>query len=167
MLLRLFLLIAILPALELYLLLQVGAALGATPTLLLILATGLLGATLARREGLGVLQQLQRDLARGLPPGDRLVEGLLVLVGGLLLLTPGILTDAIGMLLMIGPVRRALAPRIAVALASRVHLQAVGPGVRPDAGGAFGSARDVPPHRPRAAERRPDHPFANPFDDLP
>lgn len=169
MLLRLFLLLAIVPAVELYLLLQVGSVLGAAPTLLLILLTGAFGASLARREGLGVLQQLQGDLARGLPPADRLVEGLLVLVGGLLLLTPGILSDAAGLLLLIGPVRRALAPRLAVALASRVHFQAVGPGAGHDPGphGGFGAAHDPPPRRQRVADRRPEHPFANPFDDLP
>lgn len=175
MFLRLFLLIAIVPALELYLLMKLGGAIGAGPTLLLILLTGVVGASLARREGLSVLQQLQQDLARGLPPAHRLIEGLLVFAGGLLLLAPGIVTDFVGLLLVFGPTRRLLAPRVSEALAARVQVQAFGAG--PSAGDPFGgAARREPfqgafgptgePPRP-PPERRREHPFADPFDDLP
>ena len=109
---RLLLLFTLVPALELYLLIQLGQWIGAWQTVLIILVTGSLGAFLAKREGLGVLRQLQADAATGIPPADRLVEGLLVLVGGALLITPGVVTDAAGFVLIMPWSRRWLAPRI-------------------------------------------------------
>ena len=85
--LRLFLLFTLVPAFELWLLLQIGARLGATQTFLLIVVTGTVGAWLAKREGLGVLQTLTSELHQGVPPGSRLMEGAMVVVGGLLLST--------------------------------------------------------------------------------
>ena len=90
---RLFLLFTVVPALEFYLLIQVGQVLGAGATVTLILLTGLLGAAMARSQGVAVLQRLQSEAAKGFPSGDRIVEALLILVGGVLLVTPGILTD--------------------------------------------------------------------------
>lgn len=109
---KLFLLFTVVPAVELFLLLQIGALLGPTPTFLMLLASGILGAWLAKREGAGVLRQLQVDLAQGLPPASRLVEGALVIAGSLLLITPGVLTDFAGILVLVPPVRRWLAPRV-------------------------------------------------------
>ena len=75
MLLRLLLLMTVVPAIELYLLMQLADLMGIFETVFLILITGSVGATLAKREGLGVLNQLRADLKKGLPPADRLVEG--------------------------------------------------------------------------------------------
>jgi UPF0716 family protein affecting phage T7 exclusion len=100
---RLLLVMTLIPAIEMLLLLELAERLGAVETVVLILLTGSLGASLAKREGLGVLRQLQQDAARGIPPADRLVEGVLVLIGGVLLITPGVLTDALGVALLIGP----------------------------------------------------------------
>ncbi len=134
MLLRLILLFTVVPAVELFLLLQLGAWLGPTTTFLLILLTGLLGAFLAKREGLGVLRDLQGELNSGLPPGDRLMEGVLVVVGGLLLITPGVFTDLTGFLLIAPPTRRYIAPRALKAITSRLDIQAISPGPQPSAG---------------------------------
>lgn len=109
---KLFLLFTVVPAVELFLLLQIGALLGPTPTFLMLLGSGILGAWLAKREGMGVLRQLQDDLGKGLPPASRLVEGALVITGSLLLITPGVLTDFAGILVLLPPVRRWLAPRV-------------------------------------------------------
>ncbi len=109
---KLFLLFTVVPAIELFLLLQMGSFLGPMPTFLFVLGTGILGAWLAKREGFAVLRQLQQDLGKGLPPATRLVEGALVLAGGMLLITPGVLTDLTGILLLMPPVRRSLAPRL-------------------------------------------------------
>lgn len=171
MLLRLILLFTIVPAVELFLLLQLGAWLGPTTTFLIILLTGLLGATLAKREGLGVLQELKGELAKGLPPGSRVMEGVLVLVGGLLLITPGVFTDIAGLLLIAPPSRRYLAPRVLKAITSRLDIQTFAP---PGFGAGFGGTqpgRGAGP-RPEGGDRlrKPDpieHPFSNPFDDLP
>ena len=100
----------IIPAVEIYLLVKVGQGLGAVPTVGIILLTGVLGAAMAKREGLAVLRQLKQDLQRGLPPASRLVEGAMVLVGGLLLITPGVLTDLTGIALILPWTRRWLAP---------------------------------------------------------
>jgi UPF0716 protein FxsA len=108
---RLLLLFTVLPALELYLLLKIGAVIGAFDTLLLIFVTGVLGATMARREGFAVLAQLSAEAEQGFPSGTRVVEGLLILAGGLLLLTPGVVTDFLGFSLILPFSRRPLAER--------------------------------------------------------
>lgn len=149
---RLLLLFTVVPAVELFLLLQLGAALGPLTTFLIILLTGLLGASLAKREGLGLLLQLQRELERGLPPGTRLMEGALVVAGGLLLITPGVFTDLAGFLLIFPWSRRRIAPRALSALTSRFDVSTLGPP---------GDGEPTPRYR----EQEP-HPFANPFDDL-
>lgn len=109
---RLLLLFTVVPAVELYLLIRLGQWLGAFETVLIILVTGSVGAFLAKREGLGVIKQLQQDTMQGLPPGDRIVEGLMVLVGGALLITPGVMTDLAGFLLIMPWPRQWMAPRI-------------------------------------------------------
>lgn len=126
---RLLLLFTVTPAVELYLLILLGGWMGAAETVLLIVITGIVGATLARREGFSVLGQINREARAGFPTGDRLVEGLMVLVGGLLLLTPGILTDLFGFSLILPPTRRFAAPHIKRALLARVKVQglSVGP----------------------------------------
>lgn len=100
------LLFVIVPLVELYLLLAVGSLVGFWPTVLLVLVTGMLGASLARREGFRVLRRWQEALARGEMPEEGVLGGLLVLVGGVLLITPGVLTDAVGLLLLLPPSRR-------------------------------------------------------------
>lgn len=153
---RLLLLFTVVPAVELYLLLRIGQWLGAGTTVLLILATGSLGAFLAKREGLGVLRRLQAEAMTGLPPGDRIVEGVLVLVGGVLLITPGVLTDLAGFLLIAPWSRRRLAPRVKeravrwlasphTGFGSRVHVGDPPPPPRRPAGFQHPVAEPDPP----------------------
>lgn len=101
----LFLLIGV-PLVETYLLMQIGGALGFWNTLWLVILTGVLGLVLARLEGLRVWRDWQHALAEGRMPADGVLSGLLLLVGGLLLIFPGVLTDAVGVLLLIPPTRR-------------------------------------------------------------
>lgn len=110
---RLLLLFIALPAVELALLLEIGQRIGTLETLFLIVATGVLGATLARRQGLRVLARVQERLAQGEMPADSLVDGLLILVASALLVTPGVITDAVGFLCLV-PRFRALVKRIVV-----------------------------------------------------
>ncbi len=147
--LKLLLLFTVVPAVELYLLLQLGAWLGPGPTFLLVLLTGTAGAWLAKREGLGVLRTLLDELHQGIPPGTRLMEGVLLVVGGLLLVTPGVFTDLVGFALIAPPTRRALAPRVLAWLVRRFEIE-----------GEIGTIR----HRAPGPEPTP---FSNPFDDLP
>jgi UPF0716 protein FxsA len=109
---RLALLFVVIPLLELAVLIQVGQVVGLPATILLVLATGVAGAALARREGLRTLTALQGELARGALPGQSLLDGLAILVGGAFLLTPGILTDVAGFLLLLPPTRRWVQRRV-------------------------------------------------------
>lgn len=93
------------PLVELGLLIKVGQHFGAVNTILLVILTGVAGAWLAKYQGLRVLWEIRSLLSRGVMPGYKLVEGLLVLLGGLLLLTPGFVTDVLGLLCLV-PVSR-------------------------------------------------------------
>lgn len=107
---KLGLLFTVVPLVETWLLIEVGQVIGPLPTVLLLLLDGVLGAWLAKREGAGILRQLMADLGKGLPPAVHLVEGALVLVGAVLLVTPGLVTDVAGFALLLPPIRRRLAP---------------------------------------------------------
>ena len=98
---RLFLLFAIVPLIELYFLIRIGEAVGALNTVLFVIATALLGAYLARLEGLRTLRQIQLNLSQGILPAEQLVDGLLIFAGGVLLVTPGVLTDFVALLFLI------------------------------------------------------------------
>ena len=103
------LLFLLVPLAEIYFLIVVGGVIGAFPTVALVVLTAVLGAALARHQGLATLQRLQAAMARGEPPAIEMLEGALLLVGALLLLTPGFFTDALGFACLIPPTRRALA----------------------------------------------------------
>ena len=105
---RLLTLFVLLPLIELALLIQVGRWIGLFWTLALVVATGFLGATLARRQGLRAWRAIQAEMHAGRVPGAALVDGLLVLIGGIVLLTPGILTDLVGFSLLVPVTRNAL-----------------------------------------------------------
>jgi UPF0716 protein FxsA len=105
----LFLLFLAFPLLEIYCLILVGRWIGALPTVLLVIMTAALGAALARHQGLATVQRLQATLARGEPPAVELFEGVIVLVGALLLLLPGFLSDLAGLFCLVPATRRMLA----------------------------------------------------------
>ena len=93
---RLLLLFTLVPIVELAVLIEIGQHLGMLPTVTLVLATGALGAALARREGIQAFPRLRDIIGQGSFPGEAILDGVLILGGGLLLLTPGILTDLLG-----------------------------------------------------------------------
>ena len=103
---RLILLFVGVPLLELVLLLQVGALIGLWPTVALVVTTGVLGASLARQQGIRAFLAVQQELAHGQIPQQSIMDGLAILVGGALLLTPGILTDIFGFSLLFPTSRR-------------------------------------------------------------
>jgi UPF0716 protein FxsA len=110
--LRLLLLFTILPVLELALLIKIGRAIDVGPTLGLVIVTGVVGAALAKHQGLRALRRIQEDLAQGRMPTTELVNGLMILVAGAVLITPGIITDAFGFALLIPPIRAVLRRRV-------------------------------------------------------
>lgn len=94
----LFILFVLVPAVELYVLIQIGQVIGALNTFILILATGFAGSWLAKSQGLAVWRALNDRFSRGEIPGRELMDGAIILVCGALLLTPGVITDVIGLL---------------------------------------------------------------------
>jgi UPF0716 protein FxsA len=114
------LLFVVVPLAELYVIIQVGQAIGALPTIALLLADSLLGAWLARSQGRAVWRRFQQALAAGRVPAREVLDGALVIAGGALLLAPGFITDVVGALLLIPP-SRALARR-GIARAARGRL---------------------------------------------
>ncbi|MFL2945624.1 MAG: FxsA family protein, partial [Parvibaculales bacterium] len=94
------LILIIVPIIEITLFVQIGGAIGLGWTLLVILATAMLGARAIRRQGIDALARAQAQMATGKPPVGEIVHGVLILMAGILLLTPGFLTDALGFLLL-------------------------------------------------------------------
>jgi len=123
MFLRLLLLFTIVPLLELFILIKLGGVIGVGPTVAIVIGTGMLGAWLARHQGLGVLRRVGAELDQGRLPAEALLDGLLILIAGALLLTPGLITDALGFTLLAPPGRK-----IARRLAKNAFLRRAGKG---------------------------------------
>ena len=101
MLIRLFLLFTIVPIIEIYLIIKTGQVIGPLPTVLLLLAISFAGSWLVRAQGFQTMRNIQSELASGRLPAAQLMDGAMVLVGGVLLLTPGFFTDIIALFLLI------------------------------------------------------------------
>jgi UPF0716 protein FxsA len=95
----------VVPLVELFVLIQVGQVIGVWNTIGLLIVMSILGGWLMKREGLGVIRRIRASLDAGRVPGTELVDGFLILLGGALMLTPGFVSDALGMLLLVPPVR--------------------------------------------------------------
>ena len=108
MLLKLFLAFTIIPIIEIYLLIEIGSMFGALTAVALVILTGFLGAFLARMQGLQSLYRIQESLREGRMPSGELLDALLIGIAGLVLLTPGFLTDSAGFLLLIPATRNAI-----------------------------------------------------------
>ncbi|HEX2167444.1 MAG TPA: FxsA family protein [Longimicrobiales bacterium] len=151
---RLALLFITIPIAELALLVWLGSLLGFWPTMALVVVTGVAGAMLARAAGVKVVQQIRAEIAAGRMPVDHMIDGLLVLIGGVLLLTPGILSDLTGIALLIPGTRslitRFVQGRMQKLVASR-RIQMVGFDGRRVDGHPFGGR----PPESRPSEGRP------------
>jgi UPF0716 protein FxsA len=108
MLLKLFLAFTIIPVVEIYLLIEIGSAFGVFTSIALVVFTGFLGAYLARIQGLQTLFRIQESMREGRLPSGELLDALLIGVAGLVLLTPGFLTDTVGFVLLIPSTRNAI-----------------------------------------------------------
>jgi len=98
---KLLLLFIIVPVVELYVLIEIGRKIGTLPTVGIIILTGILGAYLVKSQGFLILRKIQNDLNEGILPGDSLIQGAIILAGGILLITPGFITDTIGFVFLI------------------------------------------------------------------
>ena len=101
----LLLLFTLLPMTELVLLIKIGRHIGLLNAILIVIATGVFGASLARWQGLTVIREVQNQLSVGIMPKEEILDGIIILAGGLLLLTPGLITDFIGLVAII-PITR-------------------------------------------------------------
>ncbi|MFC2058825.1 FxsA family protein [Chloroflexota bacterium] len=106
---KLILLFVITPLAELAILVYVGTLIGVFYTILIVVATGIIGALVARNQGLMTISRIRSSIEQGIMPSDHLFEGVLILVGALFLLTPGIITDILGFILLIPHTRRPVA----------------------------------------------------------
>jgi UPF0716 protein FxsA len=136
----LFVILLVVPVLELYVIVEVAGSLGVVPTLALLIAVSLFGTWLVWRQGAGVVRRARESFGRGDLPTDEALNGLLILTAGILLLTPGFVTDAVGLLLLIPPtralVRMFAGPRILVLL--KLPFAAAGTAARARASRATG-----------------------------
>ena len=144
----LFLVFVVLPLAELYVIIQVGGAIGIWWTLLLLLADSILGAALLRSQGRTVWRRFNTALAEGRMPHREVVDGALVLLGGAFLITPGFITDVFGILLLLPPTR-ALGRRLIMSRIGRQVTVRVSGGGRPPDFDVEGTATeyDRPPGR--------------------
>jgi UPF0716 protein FxsA len=111
------------PIVELAVIIQVGQAIGVVETLLLMVVVSVAGAWLVKREGIGVWRRAQRQLDTGVMPGRELVDGVLIMVAGALLLLPGFVSDCLGILLLLPPVRAVVRGLVIRRLRTRVVAQ--------------------------------------------
>lgn len=113
-------LIILIPIAELAVLFAIGGRLGALNTVCILLLAGVLGTTLLRYEGWHVWRRINAEMAAGHIPANALIDGFLVLVAGVLLILPGLLTDVLGLSLMIRPVRRLAAKWLRFRMQTRI-----------------------------------------------
>jgi UPF0716 protein FxsA len=107
----LFLIFAVIPLIELGILIKIGTVIGTLNTITLVILTAAIGAYMVRMEGIGVLSRIQQNMQEGQFPAEELINGAMVLAAGALLLTPGVCTDVIGFLMVI-PVSRNVIKRL-------------------------------------------------------
>ncbi|PAE41896.1 FxsA family protein [Bacillus sp. 7884-1] len=115
------LLIIVIPAIDIGVLLLSGKTIGFLPTIAFIILTGVVGAYLAKREGLQTIKRVQEQLSYGQIPGESLLDGICILIGATLLLTPGFITDLFGFLLLFPPSRKPFKFLMIKALRKRIE----------------------------------------------
>lgn len=135
---KLFILFAVMPIIEIALLIHVGEIIGGWNTIGFVLLTAFVGAYLVKREGISTLTQAQQKMQQGIAPGDEMAQGLLLVIAGVLLVTPGFVTDAIGLLFTLPPTRKLIAKSL---MAKMVNSQSVHASFTSTQGFHAGSAR--------------------------
>jgi len=110
------------PFAEIYVLLQVGHAIGVLNTLALLILVSMVGAWLAKQAGLSVLRRMQAAMNAGRVPGAELVDGFIVLLAGALMITPGFLTDIVAILLLLPPIRAGVRRALRRSFARRIEI---------------------------------------------
>jgi UPF0716 protein FxsA len=139
-------LFVIVPLVELYVIIQVGQAIGALPTIAILLADSILGAMLWRSQGRAAWRRFNAAIAEARVPGREVLDGVLVVFGGALLLTPGFVTDVLGVLLLLPPTRALMRRVLERRVAGRLRVAGPPRRSRPPSGwDVDGTATDVDP----------------------
>jgi UPF0716 protein FxsA len=164
----LFLAFTLLPLIDLYFVIRIGRVVGAPSTLLFVIAMGILGAVLAKTQGRKVLRAWQEALSAGRVPEEGVLGGVLVLAGALLLITPGVISDVVGLLCLLPPTRRAIAGMLSRYLANQVargqaSVQSYGFEWPPRPPSTSPSMPPRAPFNPRQASRPPRSAEGRPF----
>ncbi len=151
-----FLLLAflVIPIVELYVIVQVASGIGVLDTLALLVLVSIVGAWLVRHQGLSIIGRIQQQLVAGHVPGDELIDGGLVLFAGALMLTPGFVTDATGLLLLLPPTRTPIRGLLKRRFTGRVSTFTAGSWRGSRGSGPGGSVVDVDGRE----EQNPDDP---------
>lgn len=116
----LFLIFVLVPLIELMILIEVGGVIGSAWTFIIIIATALIGTRLVKQQGFQTWAKIQQEMATGQLPARALFDGICILISGVLLITPGFITDTIGFLLVTPPFRAAMYAQ----LGSRIQVRA-------------------------------------------
>lgn len=103
---KLLVLFIVIPVVELYTLIEIGKKIGTLPTMGIIILTAILGAYLVKNQGFMILKKIKNNIDEGIMPGDSLIQGAIILAGGILLLTPGFITDTAGFIFLIPGTRK-------------------------------------------------------------
>ncbi|MDL2207925.1 FxsA family protein [Desulfovibrio sp. OttesenSCG-928-M16] len=162
------LLFILFPALELYLLVKAGGEIGALNIVLWVFVSAIIGLWAVRAQGQGAMNRVRADMAEGRVPQNNFLDGLLLFLGGILLILPGLVTDAVGLFLLVPPLRHLAAQGLARYLtaqqarpggASRViFFRSTGPGATPFSGGPFTAQGRPDPFNPAGANEADDSP---------
>jgi UPF0716 protein FxsA len=149
--LQLLLLFTLIPLVELWLLVKLSGVFGFWTTIALVLGTGMAGAALARWQGFQVIQRVQSQMREGMLPAQAIGDGVLIFAAGLLLITPGILTDALGLALLIPPLRKLVLQGVRHWFTTHVRVQthtfyADSPGAQPPGRSTIVDAKVIDAH---------------------
>jgi UPF0716 protein FxsA len=139
------LLFIVVPLVELYVIIQVGQAIGAVPTILILLGDSLLGSVLLRSQGRVTWRRFTGALAEGRPPAREVLDGGLVILGGAFLLTPGFVTDVLGLVLLLPPTRAAVRGAIVRRFSRRFFIRVAARRGSPRAQAPTGASRSAGP----------------------
>jgi UPF0716 protein FxsA len=150
----LLLVFVVVPILEIYVIIQVGQAIGALWTIVLLIADSILGSMLMRSQGRAAWRRFQLALSEGRVPGREVIDGVLVIFGGAFLLTPGFCSDVFGLLFLLPPtravIRRLILRRFGFAMFGAIPGVRVGGGARgpqPPGADVEGTATEIDPRR--------------------
>ena len=157
----------VVPIVELYVIVQVAGSLGVLETIALLIVVSLVGAWLVRHQGMAIWRRAPREMAEGRMPDRSLLDGLLVLMGGALLLTPGFVTDAVGLMAVFPPTRTLMRTALRRRFAGRISVhRASGPGFASHRSRSRTGVIDVDEVDLRREDRPPSgHPAGLPGDD--